>query len=300
MSKPAAPGEVLELFKGGYLSTAEAITVLEGIFAGDAATPLTEATIQSILEDEVYCDRFEGNYDYGDAVKRIMALSVTRPAPEVPAATPPDLGALEYQLSEAAKIIQFMLPFLDKKATESGDVAGIQLNAKQFISQPIVVRSRTKAANQPENELLREALSKALAYCDEAIHPTDQYCDEREALYRPLEGSAVSRPAPETPASTPPTVTDAMTQAAYAIWERVYIDEDRSAEQAMKSAIEAALALSRPAPPDDRHYLSAIRKRLEQLYDASAENPRLREQISDEIDWVDAALSRPAPEADHG
>ena len=41
----------------------------------DAASPLTETAIQSILEDEVYCDRFEGTYEYGDAVKRIMALS---------------------------------------------------------------------------------------------------------------------------------------------------------------------------------------------------------------------------------
>ena len=29
--------------------------------------------IQSILEDEVYCSR-EGEYDYGDAVARIMAV----------------------------------------------------------------------------------------------------------------------------------------------------------------------------------------------------------------------------------
>lgn len=44
------------------------------------------------------------------------------------------------------------------------------------------------------------------------------------------------------------------------------------------------------APPNGRHYLSAIRKRLEQLYDASVDNPRLREQLSDEVDWVDEQL----------
>jgi hypothetical protein len=34
--------------------------------------------ILAILEDEVYCDRVEGTYDYGNAVARIMAIfSVT-------------------------------------------------------------------------------------------------------------------------------------------------------------------------------------------------------------------------------
>lgn len=56
--------------------------------------------------------------------------------------------ALEHHLSEAAKIIQFMLPFLSEKAKESGDVAGIQLNAQQFLCSPIVVRARTKAAEK--------------------------------------------------------------------------------------------------------------------------------------------------------
>jgi hypothetical protein len=46
---------------------------------------------------------------------------------------------------------------------------------------------------------------------------------------------------------------------------------------------------------NDQHYFSTIRKRLEQLYDASAHNPRLREQLSDEVDWVDTMLTRPLP-----
>lgn len=41
---------------------------------------------------------------------------------------------------------------------------------------------------------------------------------------------------------------------------------------------------------ESAHYLSAIRLRLERLYDASADNPRLREQLSDEVDWIDAQI----------
>jgi hypothetical protein len=35
--------------------------------------------ILQILEDEVYCDKFDGSYDYGDAVPRILALFATQP-----------------------------------------------------------------------------------------------------------------------------------------------------------------------------------------------------------------------------
>lgn len=49
-----------------------------------------------------------------------------------------------------------------------------------------------------------------------------------------------------------------------------------------------------PSEGEAMHYLSAIRSRLEQLYDASADNPRLREQLSDEVDWVDAQLEQSA------
>lgn len=38
-----------------------------------------------------------------------------------------------------------------------------------------------------ENAALREALNSALSYCDCAVHPTQQYEDERPALYRHLE-----------------------------------------------------------------------------------------------------------------
>jgi hypothetical protein len=40
----------------------------------EAATPISPEAVQAILEDEVYCDRFDGTYDYGDAVSRIVAL----------------------------------------------------------------------------------------------------------------------------------------------------------------------------------------------------------------------------------
>jgi hypothetical protein len=40
------------------------------------------------------------------------------------------------------------------------------------------------------------------------------------------------------------------------------------------------------------NYLGAIRIWLEKLYAVSADNPRTREHLSDEIDWVDAEMER--------
>jgi len=47
---------------------------------------------------------------------------------------------------------------------------------------------------------------------------------------------------------------------------------------------------------NDTHYLGAIRVRLDQLYQEHPNDPRLREHISDEMDWIDERLSHdPAP-----
>lgn len=43
---------------------------------------------------------------------------------------------------------------------------------------------------------------------------------------------------------------------------------------------------------ETQHYFRAIRLRLERLYDASADNPRLREQLSDEVDWIDVQIEQ--------
>lgn len=42
---------------------------------------------------------------------------------------------------------------------------------------------------------------------------------------------------------------------------------------------------------DHKHYLQAIRARLEQLYNEHPNDPTLREQLSDEVDWIDAKLA---------
>jgi hypothetical protein len=42
---------------------------------------------------------------------------------------------------------------------------------------------------------------------------------------------------------------------------------------------------------DTRHYLGAIRLRLERLYEVYPNDHVLREQISDEVDWIDAQLN---------
>lgn len=41
---------------------------------------------------------------------------------------------------------------------------------------------------------------------------------------------------------------------------------------------------------DTKHYLGAIRLKLERLYEVYPNDPILREQISDEVDWIDAIL----------
>lgn len=40
----------------------------------------------------------------------------------------------------------------------------------------------------------------------------------------------------------------------------------------------------------ERHYLSAIRKRLMAYYEL-VESPNIREQVSDEIDWLDEHIA---------
>jgi hypothetical protein len=41
---------------------------------------------------------------------------------------------------------------------------------------------------------------------------------------------------------------------------------------------------------ETRHYLMAIRQRLERLYKEHPEDARLREHISDEVSWIDEQL----------
>lgn len=45
---------------------------------------------------------------------------------------------------------------------------------------------------------------------------------------------------------------------------------------------------------DSAHYLHSIRDRLDQLY-ALVDDPRTREQLSDEVDWVEAQISATQP-----
>jgi hypothetical protein len=57
-------------------------------------------------------------------------------------------------------------------------------------------------------------------------------------------------------------------------------------------ALYATPARPQPVRSDnDMHYLAAIRLRLERLYEEHPESAILREQISDEVDWIDAAIT---------
>lgn len=53
-----------------------------------------------------------------------------------------------------------------------------------------------------------------------------------------------------------------------------------------------AAAIGGPPAVIDNHYLRIIRRRLVRLYAENPNDPALREQLSDEVDWVDAALSK--------
>ena len=48
--------------------------------------------------------------------------------------------------------------------------------------------------------------------------------------------------------------------------------------------------MNAPLQKEKRHYLSAIRERLDQLYQEHPSDPRLREQIADEVDWIDEQI----------
>lgn len=52
-------------------------------------------------------------------------------------------------------------------------------------------------------------------------------------------------------------------------------------------AVRAAIQMAKAG--DDEHYLKCIKLRLEALYELT-EEPNLREQISDEISWVEEKL----------
>lgn len=49
--------------------------------------------------------------------------------------------------------------------------------------------------------------------------------------------------------------------------------------------------MTTPSREEEQHYLKAIRLRLETLYALSINDPRLREQLSDEVDWINVRLA---------
>jgi hypothetical protein len=55
------------------------------------------------------------------------------------------------------------------------------------------------------------------------------------------------------------------------------------------SACAVRATIQKEKASNDAHYLGAIKLRLEALYELT-EAPNLREQISDEIDWIDGKL----------
>lgn len=71
---------------------------------------------------------------------------------------------------------------------------------------------------------------------------------------------------------------------------------DRGLADGRADTAPPADAGMREALENGPHYLGAIRQRLERLYEEHPNDPRLREQLSDEVDWVNAlyeALTAP-------
>lgn len=54
-------------------------------------------------------------------------------------------------------------------------------------------------------------------------------------------------------------------------------------------------AIQQEGADNDAHYLRAIKHRLEMLYELNEDNPNIREQISDEVDWINVKLDAIAP-----
>lgn len=69
--------------------------------------------------------------------------------------------------------------------------------------------------------------------------------------------------------------------------------DERAKENVALRAALAAPASEGVRESDEEHYLKCIKLRLETLYELT-EAPNLREQISDEIDWVNEKLGDPA------
>jgi hypothetical protein len=77
--------------------------------------------------------------------------------------------------------------------------------------------------------------------------------------------------------------------------EKLLAEEEAMANEVLSGcAVRAAAQLQRIET--ERHYLAAIKIRLEVLY-KKTRSPTVREQLSDEVDWIDEQLGirQPSP-----
>jgi hypothetical protein len=84
--------------------------------------------ILQILEDEVYCDKFDGSYDYGDAVPRILALFATQPP-----AAPVDQERLAELQNEAGMYKSLYENAIAQRSSAGTDQEGWDLVAKSWV-----------------------------------------------------------------------------------------------------------------------------------------------------------------------
>jgi hypothetical protein len=181
--------------------------------------------ILQILEDEVYCDKFDGSYDYGDAVPRILALFATQPP-----AAPVDQERLAELQNEAGMYKSLYENAIAQRSSAGTDQEGWDLVAKSwvvlesygfapeacdYLPQAIdnalaaVIGARddllaevTRLRAAPQAVLDRDQLAQTV--CDALWGPRDisfRNDDVKEAGYRVADAltAALSRPQGNTP-----------------------------------------------------------------------------------------------------
>jgi hypothetical protein len=100
----------------------------QALYPGGAQAAPEPGEILQILEDEVYCDKFDGSYDYGDAVPRILALFATQPP-----AAPVDQDRLAELQNEAGMYKSLYENAIAQRSSAGTDQEGWDLVAKSWV-----------------------------------------------------------------------------------------------------------------------------------------------------------------------
>lgn len=156
------------------------------------------------------------------------------------------------------------------------------------------------AQGSPDRDKLAETIHNARWPADRQLAVTpfaDENRNGREYCYRIADAILNAAPANHG--------TDESRLTLYGADPEIVGDDRESmgSEPAMGIVTGGPDPTSLPTQPGDkgeavetrRHYLQSIRDRLDQLY-ALVDDPRTREHLSDEVDWIEAEMERAAPQ----